>query len=127
MNAICKCDKKKLTYCGLFFVKNLVVLRHGNTEDYRSYVFKTVNPFFPFGSLASNIKQPVMIYYVMQDSKANIDLLKIEVFEWEVDLYDPCGFHSRPEDILFCRLVVLGSQPVQVVKETEIISLNQVC
>ena len=75
MNAICKCDKKyKKTYCCLVFVKNLVVLRHGNTEDYRSYVFKTVNPFFPFGSLASNIKQPVMINYVMQDFKANIRL-----------------------------------------------------
>ncbi len=48
----------------------------------------------------------------------NANLLEVEVFEWEVDLHDAGGLHPGPQDVLLCRLVVLRTQPVQVVQET---------
>ncbi len=47
----------------------------------------------------------------------NVSLLEVEVLEREVDLYDSGGLDSGPQDVLLRRLVVLGSQPLQVIKE----------
>ncbi len=48
----------------------------------------------------------------------NANLLEVEVFEGEVDLHDAGGLHPGPQDVLLCGLVVLRTQPVQVVQET---------
>ena len=44
-------------------------------------------------------------------------LLKVEIFEGEVNFDDAGGLHPRPEDVLLSWLVVLRTQPVQVVQE----------
>jgi hypothetical protein len=36
-------------------LQNLVILRNGGQKNYRGYVFKAFNPFFPFTSLAADI------------------------------------------------------------------------
>lgn len=51
-------DETEITYSGLILMQNLVILRHGNTEDDSSYILKAMNPFFALRSLATNIKQP---------------------------------------------------------------------
>ena len=50
-------------------------------------------------------------------SKEQSDSLEVEVFEGEVDLDDSGRLDSRPQDVLFCRLVVFGAQALQVVQE----------
>ena len=45
------------------------------------------------------------------------DSLEVEVFEGEVDLDDSGRLDSRPQDVLLCRLVVFGTEPLQIVKE----------
>ena len=89
-------------YRSFILVKDLVVLRHGHTEDDGCHVLETVDPFFPLWSLASHVEQ-----------------LEVEVFEWEVNLHNARSLDPGPEDVLLGRLVVLGSQSVQIVKETE--------
>ena len=89
-------------YRSFILVKDLVVLRHGHTEDDGCHVLETVDPFFPLWSLASHVKQ-----------------LEVEVFEWEVNLHNARSLDPGPQDVLLGRLVVLGSQSVQIVKETE--------
>ena len=41
--------------------------------------------------------------------------LEIEVFERKMDFDDASSFDSRSQNILFSRLVILGSQSVQIV------------
>ena len=83
-------------------MQHLVVLRHGNAEDDGGDVLKTMDPFLPFWSLSSDVEQ-----------------LEVEVLEGEVDFHDARRLHSRPQDVLLCRLVVLCSKSVQIIKETE--------
>lgn len=59
-----------LTYRSLVLVKNLIVLGHGNAENYRRYVFETVYPFFTLAPLATNIEQS-------EDEKKKRNLSKI--------------------------------------------------
>ena len=89
-------------YRGLILVKNLVVFRHGHTEDDGGDILETVDPFFSLWSLAAHVEQ-----------------LEVEVFEWEVNLDNARGLDPGPQDILLSGLVVLRSQAVQIVKETE--------
>ena len=89
-------------YRGLILVKNLVVFRHGYTEDDGGDILETVDPFFSLWSLAAHVEQ-----------------LEVEVFEWEVNLDNARGLDPGPQDILLSGLVVLRSQAVQIVKETE--------
>ena len=89
-------------YRGLILVKNLVVFRHGHTEDNGGDILETVDPFFSLWSLAAHVEQ-----------------LEVEVFEWEVNLDNARGLDPGPQDILLSGLVVLRSQAVQIVKETE--------
>ena len=46
-------------------------------------------------------------------------LLEIQVFKWEMNLDDASCLYSCPQNILLCWLVILGSESVQIVKETE--------
>ena len=87
---------------GLILMQHLIVLRHGNAEDDGGDVLKTMNPLFPLRPLTANVEQ-----------------LEVEVLEGEVDFHDARRLHSRPQDVLLCRLVVLCSESVQVIKETE--------
>lgn len=49
----------------------------------------------------------------------HVSLLEIEVLEWEVNFHDAGCLHSRSENVLLGRLVILGSKSVQIVQETE--------
>jgi hypothetical protein len=50
---------KRRTYRGLVFVQDLIILRHGDTENDRRYIFEAVDPFLSFRSLTAHIKQSV--------------------------------------------------------------------
>ena len=84
-----------LFYRSLVLMQHLVVLRHGDAEDDGGDIFETMDPLFPLRSLASNVEQ-----------------LEVEVLEGEVDLDDAGRLDSRPQDVLLCWLVVLGSESV---------------
>lgn len=45
-------------------------------------------------------------------------LLEVKILEGEVHLDDSGGLDAGTQNILFCRLVLLGAQSVQVVQET---------
>ena len=47
-----------------------------------------------------------------------LNLLEVEVLEGEVDLHDAGCLDPGPQDVLLRGLVVLRSQPIQVVQET---------
>ena len=47
-----------LTHRGLIFVQNLIVFGHCNAENNCCDIFEAMNPFFPFRSLPSDVKQP---------------------------------------------------------------------
>lgn len=38
-------------------MKNLIILRHGDAENYGCYIFKAVDPFLSLGSLSADIEQ----------------------------------------------------------------------
>ena len=40
-------------------MQNLVVFRHGHTENDSRDILETMNPFFSLGTLATNVKQSV--------------------------------------------------------------------
>ena len=76
-------------------MQHLVVLRHGDAEDDGGDILETMDPLFSLRSLASNVEE-----------------LEVEVLEGEVDLDDAGRLDSRPQDVLLCWLVVLGSESV---------------
>ena len=76
-------------------MQHLVVLRHGDAEDDGGDIFETMDPLFSLRSLASNVEE-----------------LEVEVLEGEVDLDDAGRLDPRPQDVLLCWLVVLGSESV---------------
>ena len=86
---------KFLFYRSLVLMQHLVVLRHGDAEDDGGDIFETMDPLFPLRSLASNVEE-----------------LEVEVLEGEVDLDDAGRLDPRPQDVLLCWLVVLGSESV---------------
>ena len=47
------------TYGRFIFMQNLVVFRHGHTENDSRDILETMNPFFSLGTLATNVKQSV--------------------------------------------------------------------
>ena len=77
-------------YRGLVLMQHLIVLGHGNTEDDGGDVLETVDPLFPLRPLPTHVEE-----------------LEVEVLEGEVHLHDARCLHSRPQDVLLCRLVVL--------------------
>lgn len=46
------------THCGFIFVQDLIIFAHSYTEYDGRYIFKTVNPLFPFWPLSSHVEQP---------------------------------------------------------------------
>ena len=86
---------KFLFYRSLVLMQHLVVLRHGDAEDDGGDILETMDPLFSLRSLASNVEE-----------------LEVEVLEGEVDLDDAGRLDSRPQDVLLCWLVVLGSESV---------------
>lgn len=45
------------TNCCFIFVKDLIVFRHGDTENDCRYVFETMDPFLPLGPLTTDVEQ----------------------------------------------------------------------
>ncbi len=45
------------------------------------------------------------------------NLLEVEIFEGEMDLNNASGFDTGTEDVLFSRLVFLGSKSVKIIQE----------
>ena len=76
-------------------MQHLVVLRHGDAEDDGGDILETMDPLFSLRSLPSHVEE-----------------LEVEVLEGEVDLDDAGRLDSRPQDVLLCWLVVLGSESV---------------
>ena len=73
-------------------MQHLVILGHGNAEDDGGDVLKTMDPLFPLRPLTTHVEE-----------------LEVEVLEREVDFHDAGCLHPRPQDVLLCGLVVLGS------------------
>ena len=84
-----------LFYRSFVLMQHLVVLRHGDAEDDGGDILETMDPLFSLRSLASNVEE-----------------LEVEVLEGEVDLDDAGRLDPRPQDVLLCWLVVLGSESV---------------
>jgi len=108
------------TYRCFVFVEHLVVLWHGNTKYDRRDIFEAMNPFFPFWSLTTNVKQSdnmklklfiIIIVISIQNTihYQKINLLEIKVFKRKMHFYNTSGFYSGTQYILFCGLVIFGS------------------